>query len=31
MLKNNKENSKIPYIGIAKSGKNIYNAKGARK
>ena len=31
MLKKNKEIGKIPYIGIAKCGKNIYNAKGARK
>jgi hypothetical protein len=31
MLKKNKEIGKITYIGIAKCGKNIYNAKGARK
>ncbi len=31
VLKKYKENKKIPYYGIAKCGKNIYNANKARK
>ena len=31
MLKKNKKNGKIVYTGIAKFGKNRYNAKEARK